>query len=120
MYERLYKDVEAVEGSTMFENWFRIDARPFKQALLNIIRHWSLMFKQHLIDHITNRSVYSLMLVVAACILTRRCHKVYDTKAMAFDHVEACRHITWHLSHCVMPLGRLASLVDLHFIASII
>lgn len=38
----------------MFDTWFRVDARPFKQALLNIIKRWSYMFKQHLIDHVTN------------------------------------------------------------------
>ncbi len=31
-----------------------MDVRPFKQALLNIIKRWSFMFKQHLIDHVTN------------------------------------------------------------------
>ena len=39
----------------VFDTWFRIDARPFKQALLNIVKKWSFMFKQHLIDHVTNR-----------------------------------------------------------------
>jgi len=46
----------------LFENWFRVDARPFKQSLVNTIRYWSLMFKQHLIDHITHRSLISLSL----------------------------------------------------------
>ena len=39
----------------MFDVWFRVDARPFKQALLNIVKRWSFMFKQHLIDHVTDR-----------------------------------------------------------------
>ena len=38
----------------MIDVWLRIDARPFKQALLNIVKRWSYMFKQHLIDHVTN------------------------------------------------------------------
>lgn len=54
-YERLFEEVEALESSTTFENWFRVDSRPFKLALLNTIKKWSLMFKQHLIDHVTNR-----------------------------------------------------------------
>jgi dynein heavy chain len=54
-YERLYDEVESMDGSTVFENWFRVDARPFKQSLLNIIRQWSLMFKEHLISHVINR-----------------------------------------------------------------
>lgn len=54
-YEKLYSEVDEVEGTKIFDTWFRVDARPFKQALLNIIKRWSYMFKQHLIDHVTNR-----------------------------------------------------------------
>ena len=46
-----------MEGSTSFGGWFRVDARPLKQSLLNVIRKWALMFKQHLADHVTNTSV---------------------------------------------------------------
>jgi len=54
-YETIYQDVETVEGSIIFEKWFRVDSRPFRHSLLNIVKKWSLMFKQHLIDHVTNR-----------------------------------------------------------------
>lgn len=47
--------VSFVQGTTVFDVWFRVDARPFKQALLNIVKRWSFMFKQHLIDHVTDR-----------------------------------------------------------------
>ncbi|XP_032221173.2 dynein beta chain, ciliary [Nematostella vectensis] len=53
-YEKLYTEVDEVDGTNIFDTWFRVDARPFKQALLNIIKRWSYMFKQHLIDHVTN------------------------------------------------------------------
>ncbi|ESO12478.1 hypothetical protein HELRODRAFT_155577 [Helobdella robusta] len=52
-YEHLYKEVESIDGVVVFENWFRIDARPFKQSLLNTIKKWALMFKQHLVSHVT-------------------------------------------------------------------
>src|SRR6218665_2534921 len=55
-YETIYKEVEAIEGTMVFERWFRVDARPFRLGLLNTVKKWSLMFKQHLIDHVTNRS----------------------------------------------------------------
>lgn len=45
-----------VQGAELFDVWFRVDARPFKQALMNTVKRWSFMFKQHLIDHVTNRS----------------------------------------------------------------
>lgn len=53
-YEKIYVLVEAIEPICILDGWFRVDAKPFKQALLNIIKRWSYMFKQHLIDHVTN------------------------------------------------------------------
>jgi hypothetical protein len=72
-YETIYHEVEEVDGTVTFEKWFRVDVRPFRQALLNIIKKWSLMFKQHLIDHVTNRSVLNLTkLVTSSRQLIRR------------------------------------------------
>ena len=42
-----------VQDTLVFDVWFKVDARPFKQALLNIIKRWSFMFKEHLISHVT-------------------------------------------------------------------
>ena len=38
----------------MIDKWFRIDNKPFKSGLLNTIKKWSYMFKQHLMDDIVN------------------------------------------------------------------
>jgi len=54
-YEKIYCEVEEINPIAIIDSWFRVDAKPFKQALLNIIKRWSFMFKQHLIDHVTNR-----------------------------------------------------------------
>lgn len=43
-----------MNGFFVIDRWFRIDCRKFRQAFLNTIKRWSLMFKQHLIDHVTN------------------------------------------------------------------
>ncbi|XP_032831905.2 dynein axonemal heavy chain 9 isoform X1 [Petromyzon marinus] len=53
-YERLHEEASRLEPSTTVEGWLRVDARPFKASLLNVIKRWSLMFKQHLVDHVTN------------------------------------------------------------------
>ncbi|KAA0725373.1 Dynein heavy chain 9, axonemal [Triplophysa tibetana] len=53
-YESLYMEVLQLEPVHVFEGWMRVDARAFKNALLNIIKKWSLMFKQHLVDHVTH------------------------------------------------------------------
>ncbi|XP_036372722.1 dynein heavy chain 9, axonemal [Megalops cyprinoides] len=53
-YEKIYDEVHCLQPINVFDGWMRVDARPFKSALLNIIKKWSLMFKQHLIDHVTH------------------------------------------------------------------
>ena len=51
-YEDLYQQVSKLNDIEKFESWFKISIRPFKQALLNIIKKWSYMFKEHLIRHV--------------------------------------------------------------------
>ncbi|XP_075248756.1 dynein beta chain, ciliary-like isoform X2 [Convolutriloba macropyga] len=53
-YEKTYSEIESMSSSMVFDNWLRIDSKPFKQALLNEIKKWSYMLKQHLIDNVTN------------------------------------------------------------------
>ncbi|XP_057572498.1 dynein axonemal heavy chain 9 [Hippopotamus amphibius kiboko] len=53
-YEKLHEDVCRLEPIQVFDSWMKIDVRPFKASLLNIIKKWSLMFKQHLVDHVTH------------------------------------------------------------------
>ncbi|XP_021550173.1 LOW QUALITY PROTEIN: dynein axonemal heavy chain 9 [Neomonachus schauinslandi] len=53
-YERLYEEVCRLEPIKVFDGWMKIDLRPLKASLLNLIKRWSLTFKQHLVDHVTN------------------------------------------------------------------
>ncbi|NXB03113.1 DYH9 protein, partial [Cnemophilus loriae] len=53
-YEQLYEEVARMQPICTFQGWLRLDARPFKAALLNEIKRWSLVFKQHLLDHVTH------------------------------------------------------------------
>ncbi|XP_057392157.1 dynein axonemal heavy chain 9 [Balaenoptera acutorostrata] len=53
-YEKLHEDVCRLEPIQVFDSWMKIDVRPFKTSLLNIIKKWSLMFKQHLVDYVTH------------------------------------------------------------------
>uniref|UniRef100_A0A8C3EY43 Dynein axonemal heavy chain 9 n=1 Tax=Corvus moneduloides TaxID=1196302 RepID=A0A8C3EY43_CORMO len=53
-YEQLYEEVTRMQPVSTFQGWLRLDARPFKAALLNEIKRWSLVFKQHLLDHVTH------------------------------------------------------------------
>lgn len=54
-YENLYEEVCRLEPIKVFDGWMKIDLRPLKATLLNVIKRWSLMFKQHLVDFVTNR-----------------------------------------------------------------
>uniref|UniRef100_A0A7N6A5B3 Dynein, axonemal, heavy chain 9 n=1 Tax=Anabas testudineus TaxID=64144 RepID=A0A7N6A5B3_ANATE len=53
-YEKIYEEVQCLEPVHVFHGWMKVDGRTMKSALLNIIKKWSFMFKQHLIDHVTN------------------------------------------------------------------
>ncbi|NXY11890.1 DYH9 protein, partial [Pteruthius melanotis] len=53
-YERLFEEVTRMQPVRAVQGWLRLDARPFKAALLNEIKRWSLVFKQHLLDHVTH------------------------------------------------------------------
>ncbi|NXO27701.1 DYH9 protein, partial [Cisticola juncidis] len=53
-YERLHEEVSALQPLRTFQGWLRLDVRPCRAALLNEIRRWSLVFKQHLLDHVTH------------------------------------------------------------------
>jgi dynein heavy chain len=53
-YEKTYEDVSKLDDIRLIDKWFRVDSKPFKTALLNTIKKWSFMFKQHLMDDVTN------------------------------------------------------------------
>uniref|UniRef100_A0A8C3LCE3 Dynein axonemal heavy chain 9 n=1 Tax=Chrysolophus pictus TaxID=9089 RepID=A0A8C3LCE3_CHRPC len=53
-YEKIYEEVNRIEPISVFHSWMKVDARPFKASLLNVAKRWSLLFKQHLIDHVTH------------------------------------------------------------------
>ncbi|NWH56161.1 DYH9 protein, partial [Geococcyx californianus] len=53
-YEKIYEEVNRIEPISIFQSWMKVDARPFKVSLLNVIKRWSLVFKQHLVDHVTH------------------------------------------------------------------
>ncbi|NXS46386.1 DYH9 protein, partial [Balaeniceps rex] len=53
-YEKIYEEVNRIEPISIFQSWMKVDARPFKVSLLNVIKRWSLVFKQHLMDHVTH------------------------------------------------------------------
>ena len=53
----MFEDISKLEDVNIIDKWFRIDNKPFKQSLLDIIKKWSSMFKNHLMNDVINRSV---------------------------------------------------------------
>lgn len=53
-YESLFTEVEKISAFQVFNAWFQVDVRPFRQSLLNIVRKWGNMFKNHLVDRVTS------------------------------------------------------------------
>lgn len=53
-YESLFAEIERIDPFQVFNAWFQVDVRPFRQSLLNIVRKWGNMFKNHLVDRVTN------------------------------------------------------------------
>ncbi|KAK2528629.1 hypothetical protein Q9233_007600 [Columba guinea] len=51
-YEKIYEEVNRIKPISIFQSWMKVVARPFKASLLNVIKWWSLVFKQHLMDHV--------------------------------------------------------------------
>ncbi|XP_064861656.1 dynein axonemal heavy chain 11 [Oncorhynchus nerka] len=63
LFESLYVRVSKLEDRRVFCGWLQLDIKPFKLALMNIIKRWSWMFKEHLLNHV-NQSVSDLALFV--------------------------------------------------------
>lgn len=44
-----------MEDKRVFCGWLQLDIRPFKHTLMNVIKRWSWMFKEHLLNHVNQR-----------------------------------------------------------------
>ena len=56
-YEDLYADISKLEDFKVFNGWFRVDIKFFKVSLLNTVKKWSWLFKEHLLTYVTNRYI---------------------------------------------------------------
>lgn len=54
-YEDLYAEICNLEDCRVFSGWFQVDVKLFKVSLLNTLKKWSWLFKEHLFTHVTNR-----------------------------------------------------------------
>ncbi|XP_018585062.2 dynein heavy chain 11, axonemal [Scleropages formosus] len=54
IFESLYVKVSKFEDRKIFSGWCQVDIKPFKVSLMNVIKKWSWMFKEHLLNHVNN------------------------------------------------------------------
>ncbi|KAM8851125.1 dynein beta chain, ciliary [Spinachia spinachia] len=59
LFESLYVRVSQMEDRKVFCGWLQLDVKPYKHTLMNVIKRWSWMFKEHLLNHV-NHSVREL------------------------------------------------------------
>ncbi|KAL0984038.1 hypothetical protein UPYG_G00136240 [Umbra pygmaea] len=92
-YERLHEEVQGLEPVCVFHGWMRLDGRPFKSSLLNIIKKWSLLFKQHLIDHVTHSlsDLAEFISVTEAGLSSRVVEGDYDGLVGVMGHLLAVK-----------------------------
>ncbi|KAL1791277.1 dynein heavy chain 11, axonemal [Sigmodon hispidus] len=54
IYEALYVQMSKFDDSRVFNSWFKVDMKPFKSALLSVIKKWSWMFQEHLLRFVVD------------------------------------------------------------------
>lgn len=55
LFETLHLRVSKMEDRRVFCGWLQLDIKPFKHTLMNVIKKWSWMFKEHLLNHVNER-----------------------------------------------------------------
>eukprot|EP00050_Salpingoeca_kvevrii_P003770 m.233351 g.233351 ORF g.233351 m.233351 type:complete len:4592 (-) comp10879_c0_seq1:411-14186(-) len=56
-YNAIADEVAAMDDMQSFEGWYRVDTRAFRSALHNTVKKWSLLFIQHLQEHVASSLV---------------------------------------------------------------
>ncbi|XP_076978309.1 dynein axonemal heavy chain 11 isoform X2 [Tamandua tetradactyla] len=54
IYEALYIQMSKFDDFRVFDGWFKVDMKPFKVSLLNIIKKWSWVFQEHLLRFVVD------------------------------------------------------------------
>ncbi|GAA6224990.1 dynein heavy chain 11, axonemal-like isoform X1 [Lates japonicus] len=53
-FEDLHTEISKLEDFRVFNGWLRVDIKFFKVSLLNTVKKWSWLFKEHLLAYVTN------------------------------------------------------------------
>ncbi|XP_037134453.1 dynein heavy chain 9, axonemal [Syngnathus acus] len=112
-YEKIYDEVQDLEPVHVFHGWMRVNSRSLKIALLNTIKKWSFMFKQHLIDHVTNSlSELESFIIVAKTGLSQQVEEGdYKTLVGVLGHLLAVKERQHTTDGIFQPLQQTIALL---------
>ncbi|KAG8443036.1 hypothetical protein GDO86_011741 [Hymenochirus boettgeri] len=93
IFEKLHTQLSSVDDTKDFENWFRVDLKPFKMSLLNLIKKWSCMFKDHLLQFVVNSvtELEEFIKVTNAVFEKKVPNGDYSTLVEVMEHLLAVR-----------------------------
>ncbi|MEE6466363.1 hypothetical protein FKM82_006924 [Ascaphus truei] len=114
IYENLYIQINSSDDCKIFENWFRVDMKPFKTGLLIIIKKWSWMFKEHLlrfvIDSLTDLEEF--IKVTDAGLQSKVPEGDYNALVGVMGHLLAVRDRQMETDQLFEPLKQTIALLE--------
>ncbi|TPX70381.1 hypothetical protein SpCBS45565_g01824 [Spizellomyces sp. 'palustris'] len=107
-FESLHKQVMGIEPEVIFQGWFRIDARPLKQALNVVVKKWSYTLTKHLQDDaISSLNELNEFVKINKRGLQREIKEGdYDALVSAMGLLHAIKHRTFSIDGIFEPLRK--------------
>ncbi|KNC98871.1 dynein beta chain, flagellar outer arm [Spizellomyces punctatus DAOM BR117] len=107
-FESLHKQVMGIEPEVIFQGWFRIDARPLKQALNVVVKKWSYTLTKHLQDDaISSLNELNEFVKINKKGLQREIKEGdYDALVSAMGLLHAIKHRTLSIDGMFEPLRK--------------
>ncbi|XP_051721899.1 dynein axonemal heavy chain 11 [Ctenopharyngodon idella] len=113
-YEEVHAEVSRLEDWQVFDGWFRVDIRPFKMSLLNIIKKWSWMFKEHLMSYVTGSiaELEEFMLQAESRFQEPVCSGDYQALVQVMGFLLAIKNRQSSTDHLFEPVSEVVTLLE--------
>ena len=91
-YEGLHEQLKSIEHVKVFQQWFRVDSRPFRLALLTCVKRWGYAFKKHLMDHVVNslKELNDFIEKADEGLMTQVAEGDYDGLVKVMEFLQVC------------------------------
>ncbi|KAK2522536.1 hypothetical protein Q9233_010533 [Columba guinea] len=108
-YEKIYEEVNRIEPISIFQSWMKVDARPFKASLLNVIKWWSLVFKQHLMDHVMHSVTDAMFEPLKQTVELLKTYE-QELPEEVYKQLEVGENLWWTRRFAKQPMSKSVSL----------